>query len=108
MATYRNPVEMIRDIRAHVVGVRHRVQPADDSMRQMLGYKCPTCEEYWEVGLLAMKRLELPGLMGFPLGVFHWHDVRDKLTAYLNCDLEDKPRARVVPVLSRYKRSWVI
>jgi len=111
VANYRDPVRMVRDIRAHVHEHGHRVQPADDPMRQMLGYMCPTCEVFWTCGLLALRELDEARLMGTPLtGVVQRRDVRERLTAYLNWELDD-PRPTEpskVPVLSRYKRPWVV
>lgn len=111
MADYRDPVQMVRDIREHVRSAGHSVIPADDPLRQMLGYMCPTCETFWTCGLLALRELDEARLLGVPLtGVLQERSVRDRLTAYLNWDLEDEPRpsAGSVPVLSRYKRPWVV
>lgn len=102
---------MVRDIRAHVHGEGHRVLPADDPTRQMLGYVCPICETFWMCGLLALRELDMGSLAGTPLaGVLQRRDVRDRLTAYLNS--ADEPvtteSSARPPVLSRYKRPWVV
>ena len=112
MANYRDPVRMVRDIRTHVHGEGHRVQPADDPMRQMLGYTCPICESFWTCGLLALRELDQSRLMGIPLtGVVQRRDVRDRLTAYLNWELDDPAPVSTPPLVvrvSRYKRPPVI
>jgi hypothetical protein len=113
MADYRDPVQMVRDIREHVLSEGHRVQPADDPFRRIFGYMCSTCETFWTCGLVALKDLEEGSLMGEPLtGVLRERAIRERLTAYLNWELEGESRAgsipASVPILSRYKRPWVV
>jgi hypothetical protein len=96
VANYTDPVQMVCDIRAHVVVEGHRVEPVVDvgwghenwvalSLGRRFGYTCSLCEVYWMVGEVALRDYDSSTLGSWPLGgVLQDPGVRDQLTAYLN------------------------
>lgn len=109
MPTYLNSGDMFRDIKAHVQGTGHGVLPEDDPLRRMIGYKCPTCETLWTVGLVGLQGVGISGVSLTEL--VQDQGFRDRITTYLNFGVVPKPLGSVpgsVLVLSRYKRPWVV
>lgn len=106
-------MNMVQDIRGHVLTTGHRVRSEDDPFMQKFGYTCMTCGEHWECGLLALRELDAVRLreVDFPVeGLLQGRDVRDRLTSYLHWELGEliEPVPPKVPILSRYRRPWVI
>jgi hypothetical protein len=129
---YTDILQMIQSIQGHVRGPEtickralskltpeeiqlfeledHRVQVADDFVRQRLGYTCSTCAISWTIDLLEFRKLDLSTLIGSSMaGILKDRGVRDRLTAYLNWELDDPvTNSPQVVRVSRYKRTPVI
>lgn len=125
MALYKNVSEMIHDIRSHVAEHGHQVVVSDSldfktlqrpaGFERVLGYACAGCLKgvtpqvwTWHVGVRGIEDLETAMLYGEPLHGLKDGVGRDRLTAYLNGELEKILNVSSGPVVNRYHRPWVI
>jgi len=82
MALYEDIVEMVGEVRKHVMGTGHEVIETSDARALRIGWGCVECEGLdWECGITALKRVE----RGHPLwDLIREASGRERLTEELN------------------------